>query len=105
MAKTPPANTSTVKVNDCSGLSGLMPARPAVGSKLRLATNLNKLSSLHPTQSFQDPRNQRTELLHTICSANYEDYSDSRSPQVLLKREVLVDGEQSLEPSCEHELQ
>ena len=77
----------------------------AVGSTRWLATNSDELPRLHVTEGFQNQRNEGPEFLDAIGLGQHQNHTDVRGAEVLLKRKVLVYGEQGLEMGRHHEAQ
>lgn len=67
------------------------------GFKRLLGADTNDLPRLHAAQGVQDPGNQGTELLETIGARDDHNNRNARGRDVLLKRNVLVDGEEPFE--------
>ena len=68
-------------------------------------TNRNDLTRFDRTQRAEDLWNKRAKFLDTVRSRRHYDNSDARRAQVLLKRQVLIDGEKHLEAIGDHEPQ
>jgi len=81
------------------------PFAPLVGCSGLLGTYCDELSRFDSAERLQDRWQKRAKLLHTIRSGDNQDDTDAGSPKVLLERQVLIDGQEAVEPSGHHQPQ
>lgn len=70
-----------------------------------LATNADEFASRHAIEGVKNLRNERPQFLDTISLGEHDDHADTGRAEVLLKLEILVDGEQSCKVFREHQPQ
>ena len=70
-----------------------------------LGTNPYQLASLKCLKRHENCRHERQEFLTTIRLCNQHDDGDALGADVLLKRELLVDGQECVEAGTNHESQ
>jgi hypothetical protein len=75
------------------------------GSIRVLGTDSNEIARLHSAQSLKHFWRKRSKLSQAIRSSHDDHNRDTGGLNVLLKFNVLIDGEKGLEPFCQHELQ